>query len=169
MFNRNKPRLYIAYYTRGRVNATDVPFHTALLLAPKNPSSAAPDTVRYHVVNPIEGGKEVWKYEDRDTIFRTEKLVAVLLLGKVGNKKDLDDLLEAIPLVQDDPQWRCRHWVWAAIDSMAAQGILAGLPGDGEFVWRTGLQFARQHQRHDGPNLEVSLPMCDTSGLSIDD
>ncbi|KAJ7211918.1 hypothetical protein B0H12DRAFT_1156484 [Mycena haematopus] len=171
MFNRNKRRLYIAYYTRRThvVKLTeDATFHVALLLAPKNPSSpthgATPDAVQYHVTNPIQAGQEVWTYEGKHTFFRDERLAALLFLGKVRtqNLKDLNDLLEAIPLVQGDPQWRCRHWVWAAIDSLVAQGILEGLPGDGEFVWTKGLQFARQCEL---PNLEAPLPVCNASGL----
>ncbi|KAJ7209170.1 hypothetical protein GGX14DRAFT_499352 [Mycena pura] len=167
--NRNKDRLYIAYYTRGQAQSNDAPFHTALLLAPKNPSTkiGTEDTTRYHVINPLKGGRQLWQYDEKSAFARTDKLVAVMLLGKLPtswNRQAVSELLRAVPVVQDNPQWRCRHWVWAAIDRLVAEGVLEGLAGNGSDVWNKGLTFARPHSY---PDLLAPLPMCDSDGNSI--
>ncbi|KAJ7609996.1 hypothetical protein DFH06DRAFT_1374769 [Mycena polygramma] len=136
--NHNKKRLYLAFYSRG-AKADDVPFHTALLLAPKSPAGDVADTTRYHVVNPIEDGRVVWKFEGKATSARTTKLVAVMLLGKVVRGKDVDGVLRA---------------------ALAAAGILRELPGDGQTLWNTGMVFAGAQD----PKLDAPIATCDCKG-----
>jgi hypothetical protein len=117
-FGTNKDRLYLAFYRRGVVNPEDAKYHTALLLVPKTVKDKT-KVNRYHVKNDIANGKVQWVFPDDDTPnTRTLKLISVLYLGKVASrKKVLEDTLKAVPIVQDDPAWRCRHWVWSAVEA----------------------------------------------------
>ncbi|KAJ7163757.1 hypothetical protein C8R46DRAFT_902324 [Mycena filopes] len=165
----NKRRLYIAYYIRGYVNHGDAQFHTGLLLSPKKPSlqsSGRPDTMRYHVTNSInKSGKQVWTYEGKKTFSQTTKLVAVLFLGKVANGTDIESILKRVPVVQNQPHWRCQHWVWSALDILVNEGILK-LPGRGEVVWNTGVTFSLGHKKNVNP--AKATPTCDTNGRTIE-
>ncbi|KAJ7190767.1 hypothetical protein GGX14DRAFT_46440, partial [Mycena pura] len=128
LFKENKKRLYIAYYTRG----------TALLLAPKKPSFMAYDTIRYHAFDTVlRSGQVVWQYQEQSVVSRTDKLVAVMLLGKLHPSwtKDLiSKWLRTVPVVQYNMllpvavpvvQYNMsHHWVWAAIDTLVRVGAL---------------------------------------------
>ncbi|KAJ6516739.1 hypothetical protein C8R47DRAFT_1088176 [Mycena vitilis] len=160
--NHNKKRLYLAFYSRS-AKADDVPFHTALLLAPKTPADDVVDTTRFHVVNPIEDGRVVWKFEGKATSARTTKLVAVMLLGKVGRGKDVERVLRDVRVVQNDPHWRCCQWAWEAIDALVAAGILRELPGDGQTLWSTGMVFAGAQD----PTLDAPIATCDCKGDAL--
>ena len=72
---------------------------------------------RYHVKNEIIDGTIQWVFPDPEEAKpRTLRLVSVLYLGKVASKKNVfQDALKTVPIVQDDPTWRCRHWVWSAV------------------------------------------------------
>lgn len=167
----NKQRLYISYYPRGATADDPVKFHTALLLVPKNPQDgSAKESYRFHVKNGLSnvGGvsKEVWEYEDKPTQNRTTQLWSVQLLGKLKkdvSDKSLSEFFNAnVQVVQDDPRWRCRHWVWAAIQALGDAGIieLTQLP---EEIWNAGIGFAGSVK----PNPSQPVPTCDVLGKQV--
>ena len=116
---RNKKRLYLAYYGQpGRY----VPFHTALLLVPKECSNTARDAVRFHIKNNVkilpDGEKETsWSYERVETTARTIRLTAVQLLGKVSSDAEtrLFSIIENVPMVSGDDNWWCCNWAWNVV------------------------------------------------------
>lgn len=114
--NRDKPRLYMAMFARGVNGTNDVKFHTALLLSPKNPDAVNRETIRYHVKNVLVGGVITWVFSTEQVRNRTEKLLSTALLGKISiPEAELRAILETVPVVQDNSEWRCCHWVWNAI------------------------------------------------------
>jgi len=123
--NSNKRRLYIAFFHRAPTEANPLPYHTALLVTPKNPDAESDnkDSRLFHVVNRIDSStrEDTWCFEQREMRSRTQKLAGVMLLGKVPNgisDKDIENILANVPrkkLVRDDRSWRCRHWVWEAL------------------------------------------------------
>lgn len=117
MFDRNKQRLYIAYYPRGGPTKS-TPFHAALFLTPKSPEPTSNiGSFRYHVLNvPEPSSKIVWKYTPSRLQHRTMRLHALLLLGKVAvSGERLGEMLREVVVVQDDPDWQCTNWVCSAI------------------------------------------------------
>jgi hypothetical protein len=119
MFGTNKDRIYIAYYPSGAVN-NELKFHVAILLVCKSPVDPnATETVRYHVTNRISpGGRQVWVFEAKITQDCTLSLYGLLLLGKLPSEYSrayVNSIMAAVPIVQDNPNWRCRHWVLNAI------------------------------------------------------
>lgn len=91
-------------------------FHTALLLSPKNPDAVNRETIRYHVKNVLVGGVITWVFSTEQVRNRTKKLLSTALLGKISiPEAELRAILETVPVVQDNSEWRCRHWVWNAI------------------------------------------------------
>ncbi|KAF2222573.1 hypothetical protein BDZ85DRAFT_313592 [Elsinoe ampelina] len=62
---------------------------------------------------------------------RSTCLVAVLV-AKIEDEARLDAILCGVPVVQNDPNWRCRAWVRDAVNAIAADGRAVGTS---ELVW----------------------------------
>ena len=124
MGEKNKRRMYIAYYDRTPTPSLPVKYHTSLLMTPKNCTLMAKESWRYHVVDRSAMGSSeaVWVFEARKSYSRSTRLAGVLLLGKVphsASDQDIETILRSVPMkgtVAEDPSWRCRHWVWTALD-----------------------------------------------------
>jgi hypothetical protein len=127
MGEKDKRRMYIAYYHRTPTPSLPVKYHTSLLIAPKNPNTTATtkECWRYHVIDrsapPGDAAKAYWVFEARMAFARSSKLAGIVLLGKVPHTisdEDVERILRSAPMkatVAEDPAWRCRHWVWAAM------------------------------------------------------
>ena len=120
---RNKPRLYIALYTNPRPNQ----YHWALMVGPKDVED--PSVVRYHVKNPpAEIAGEVvapWIYERIvPSRLRTWNLLARLVVAKIEEPDLIDSTLQAVPIIQGDPEWTCRIWVKDAVAALVDAGVL---------------------------------------------
>ena len=124
---RNKRRLYIGYYNRLTTPSLPVKFHTSLLMTPKNPDSltTVKECWRYHVVDRSANGSKDeghWIFEARKAYSRSSKLAGVVLLGKVPQSvsaEDIETIMKSVPrkaTTAEDPSWRCRHWIWNALD-----------------------------------------------------
>lgn len=81
--------------------------------------------MRYHVTNPPLAG---WRYEKKpvNNIRSTPQLLARILVAKVEDVDRLDAILDSVPLVQDDPNWRCRSWIASALEALAKDGKAIG-------------------------------------------
>ncbi|KAK2855652.1 hypothetical protein FQN49_004976 [Arthroderma sp. PD_2] len=105
-----KDRLYIALYHHKREGV----YHWAYLVSPKSAPDSPNRTVKYHVTNilqPMEGTvREEWRYERLALAeVKTPRLLARLIIGKVaGSREEFEQCLDRVPIVQDDPAWRCR-------------------------------------------------------------
>jgi hypothetical protein len=128
MFDRhNRDRLYIGFYPTGGGAQNNLAFHVALLLVPKARRfrKSTHQVSRYHVTNPISpDGKQVWQYEAVKAEPCSNFLCGLLLLGKLSpqfSTADVDAVLAEVPVVQDDPNWRCRHWLLDAIQVILLQ------------------------------------------------
>ncbi|KAK0934717.1 hypothetical protein LTR29_013724 [Friedmanniomyces endolithicus] len=116
-----KLRLYIALYPSGVVNNEERKYHWGLLVGPKNESSTNVPGMRYHVKNtPTQG-------------WNTTNLLARILIAKIEDHNRVVAILRSLPVVQDDPAWRCRAWI---------AGALAGLARDGKAVGTSRLDWA---------------------------
>jgi hypothetical protein len=126
MGDKNKRRMYVAYYYRTPTPSLPVKYHSSLLLTPKNPNTM--DTTKkcllYHIVDRAAPGDVAggyWIFEARPAYARSTNLAGVLLLGKVPqsvSNEDIKRILMSVPMkttVAEDPSWRCRHWVWDAL------------------------------------------------------
>lgn len=121
---RNKRRLYIAYSSRKATKENSIKVHTAFFLSPKNPkvNSDAKVSRLFHVKDVLtSSGKPIWTFVVEEVQARPPQVVGVQLLSKIPDfprDKALRDILAGIPLSPDatDPTWRCRHWIWRAVD-----------------------------------------------------
>lgn len=134
MLGHNKRRLYLAYMLRKPTPGHPIKFHTAFLLTPKNPAkSPSKECVVYHVVNRLRESatgdlKEKWEYEVKRLSWEelrrspTLQMNGVILLGKCSSKivdERLESILETVPRkvwADEDLGWRCRHWIFDALD-----------------------------------------------------
>lgn len=81
--------------------------------------------MRYHVKNhPIHG----WVYEEvaLTNVRSTTTLLARVLIAKVEDEKRLVEIFRNTPVVQDNPNWRCRTWVAHALSRIMKDGNAVG-------------------------------------------
>ncbi|KAK7177370.1 hypothetical protein DPSP01_014583 [Paraphaeosphaeria sporulosa] len=136
----NKKRLYIALYPSGVVNNEERKYHWALLIGPKAESRDAPG-VRYHVKNqPISG----WTYEEKSVsdVRATNTLLARIVIAKVQDEQRLIGLLRNLPIINGDPNWRCRTWIGQALAAIAKDGQCVG---SSRLDWTAIETFAREY------------------------
>ncbi|EXJ89871.1 hypothetical protein A1O3_02938 [Capronia epimyces CBS 606.96] len=117
-----KKRLYIALYPSGVTGNEERRYHWGFLVGPKveRKSGQVPGT-QYHVKNrPLQG----WAYEaiPHLNIQTTDNLLARVLIAKVEDEQRLVSIFETTPVVQDDPDWRCRTWVADALSRIEQDG-----------------------------------------------
>jgi hypothetical protein len=61
--------------------------------------------------------QQEWRYEVTTTYGRTNRMVALVLLGKTEiSGEQLDVILSQVGIVQDDPTWSCKTWALCAIE-----------------------------------------------------
>ena len=81
--------------------------------------------MRYHVKNnPVQG----WIYEEVDVanVKGTTNLLARIIIAKVEDEKRLIGIFRNAPVVQGDPNWRCRTWVSEVLSRLKKDGIAVG-------------------------------------------
>ncbi|KAK4109456.1 hypothetical protein N656DRAFT_791870 [Canariomyces notabilis] len=85
--------------------------------------------MRYHVKNhPTQG----WMYEeiDLDDVQSTARLLARIVVAKIKDEKRLIEIFRTTPVVQNDPNWRCRTWVADVLSRIAEDGKIEALARD---------------------------------------
>ncbi|KAH7910144.1 hypothetical protein BJ138DRAFT_1114353 [Hygrophoropsis aurantiaca] len=162
--NSRKNRLYMSFYVR---SSKIDQFHTGLTLTPKNPSAGKLETWRYHVKNVIDPitKTEIWKYEGVLVPNTVVEMAACVFLGKLSSdvtSESINDLLERVPLKQDDKTWRCHDWVWDAVKALVDESILTNPNVNAQQIWQTGRKFAEG-----AGYATVAVPVCDVNGNGI--
>ncbi|KAH6720393.1 hypothetical protein BKA61DRAFT_419287, partial [Leptodontidium sp. MPI-SDFR-AT-0119] len=137
----NKKRLYIALYPSGVVGNEERKFHWAFLIGPKTEKGVNVPGVRFHVKNTPTNG---WVYEEKSVgdVRSTNTLLARIIIAKVEDEKRLINLLQNLPIVNGDPNWRYRSWVAQALTEIARDGKCVGTS---ELDWRKIEAFAREY------------------------
>jgi hypothetical protein len=98
--------------------------------------------MRYHVKNhPMRG----WIYEEIDlpNVRSTNNLLARIIIAKVEDEKRLVEIIRSTPVVQNDPNWRCRTWVADVLSRIAMGGGRA--VGTSELEWAKIESVARAY------------------------
>lgn len=114
----NKERAYICYYP-----VSGNRFHVGLMITPKNPKATSEEENcnLYHAINVVDANqkKQVWRYLSRTKKRpRTHQLISLMYLGKLDQGQTteaIDQVCLGVPIIQDDPNWRCRHWLISAL------------------------------------------------------
>ncbi|KAL8285895.1 hypothetical protein RB597_002803 [Gaeumannomyces tritici] len=137
----NKKRLYIALYPSGVVNNEERRYHWGFLVGPKDEGSEEVPGARYHVRNmPVRG----WIYEERqlDNVRSTASLLTRIVIAKITDEQRLVEILRNNPVVQHDPNWRCRTWVAQALRAIEQDGKCVG---SAVLDWETIEATAREY------------------------
>ncbi|CRK20822.1 hypothetical protein BN1708_012953 [Verticillium longisporum] len=136
----NKSRLYIALYPSGVVDNEERKYHWGFLIGPKAERGDSVPGVRYHVKNSPRG----WKYEHMPitNVRSTNSLLVRILIAKIEDEQRLVDIFKKLPVVQGDPNWRCRTWVASALAEIAKDGMCVGTA---ELDWKKIEAAARQY------------------------
>ncbi|KPM45248.1 hypothetical protein AK830_g1293 [Neonectria ditissima] len=121
----NKKRLYVALYPSGVVGNEERRYHWGFLVGPKVEDREVVRGMRYHVKNPISQG---WVYEEVElrNVRTTGNLLVRIVIAKVTDEKRLAEILQSVPIVQNDPNWRCRTWVANALTAVKEDGKAVG-------------------------------------------
>ncbi|KAF7556440.1 hypothetical protein G7Z17_g1422 [Cylindrodendrum hubeiense] len=137
----NKSRLYIALYPSGVVGNEERRYHWGFLVGPKAEDKVQVPGMRYHVKNHPSYG---WVYEEvpLDNIRNSSRLMVRVLIAKVEDEAGLADIFRSIPIVQNDPNWRCRTWVANALARIEEDGRAVGTS---VLDWRRIEAVARQY------------------------
>ncbi|KAF2500856.1 hypothetical protein BU16DRAFT_523605 [Lophium mytilinum] len=155
LVSSNKDRIYIALYDRPGENPNT--YHWAIIVGPKNEVEGGRGH-RYHVRERLgldRPGIFRWQYEAVEIpLAQTNMLLARVMIGKVANGAQLPTTLATVPLVQDNPAWRCRHWVRDAIAALEADRRSLGTRvTDWSKIERASTAYVerkRQQKRYDG-------------------
>ena len=96
--------------------------------------------LRYHVKNTPDG----WYFEENrlKDVRVTNNLLARILIAKIEDEDRLIALFRKVPVIQGDPNWRCRSWVVSALSEIAKDGKCVGTA---ELDWQKIESFARQY------------------------
>ncbi|RMZ80304.1 hypothetical protein DV738_g2803, partial [Chaetothyriales sp. CBS 135597] len=99
-------------------------YHWAFLIGPKAEHHEPVAGKRYHVKNSASG----WTYEEVEVndVRSTISLLVRIRIAKITDERRLVALLRRLPVVQDDPSWRCRTWVANALAEIARDGKCVG-------------------------------------------
>lgn len=116
-------------------------YHWGLLVGPKNETQEEVPGKRFHVKNtPMDG----WQYEEvaLKNVRTTASLLARIVVAKVEDQKRLTEILRNIPIVQNDPNWRCRSWIASSLAELAKDGKAVGTS---QLEWEKVEMTARQY------------------------
>ncbi|TFK36736.1 hypothetical protein BDQ12DRAFT_633630 [Crucibulum laeve] len=182
MVERNKRRLYVAFFRRKPTRNVPVKFHTALIVARKSglwPSSDS-DIVKklylYEAINRIDPStsQDTWFYEVTplaEIPERVQKLSGLMFVGKLPaslSDEELRNMLDNdVPrkkFVADDLSWRCHTWIWDALTLLVSRQLIPALPKSPEQSWRDAIQFMDDK---DPPSSLSRIPCCDESGKAL--
>lgn len=140
----NKKRLYVALYPSGVIHMEerkyeclffDFPFfnkgsspyryHWAFVVGPKVEDQPQVPGIRYHVK---KSAKQGWIYEEVSLANEqsTARLLARIVIAKVEHGNRLVEIFRSTPVVQNDPNWRCRTWVADVLSKVASNGKAVG-------------------------------------------
>ncbi|KAF2107556.1 hypothetical protein BDV96DRAFT_506016 [Lophiotrema nucula] len=136
----NKNRLYIALYPSGVANNEERKYHWGFLIGPKIESREEVPGARLHVKNSPLG----WTFEEipLQNVRNTTSLLARILIAKIEDEQRLINILRSLPVIQSDPNWRCRTWVAGALAEIAKDGKCVGTA---ELNWDKIEAFARSY------------------------
>ena len=77
-----------------------------------------------------------------DDVRSAVNLLARILIAKVEDVDRLTIILDRVPIIQDDPKWRCRSWIASALEAIAKDGKAVGTS---ELDWTRIEEFGRRY------------------------
>ncbi|KAF8900864.1 hypothetical protein CPB84DRAFT_1847103 [Gymnopilus junonius] len=171
----NKRRLYMALFHRRASEINSMRWHTALVVMPKTPEGSVKDATLFHIVDKIDGEtkKVIWCFDGPQAIYaRSHSLAGLVFIGKL--KKDVSDeylhqILNRVPnlhYVEENPNWRCRHWVWDALPLLVGEGVVdkvENISVSGQILWDKLVVLIETYASRRG-----YIPCCDSEGVEID-
>ncbi|KLU89510.1 hypothetical protein MAPG_08481 [Magnaporthiopsis poae ATCC 64411] len=159
----NKPRLYIALYPSGVTGNEERQYHWAFLIGPKHEKEKKVEGMRCHVKNRLA----IWEYEELQipNVRSTVSLLARLVIAKITDQQRLLGILRSIPLVQGDPEFRCRTWIARALEAIKVDGKCVGTAVlDWSHIEATAREYVaqkRQGGRYDSGGMALPKPTFD--------
>ena len=126
------------------------------MTGPKKEDDTSPG-MRYHTKDKSGGPGQpsVWEYEERPIVARrSAMLLARILIGKVENRRQLEDVLRHVQVVQGDKSWNCVIWVKNALEALQSNRKAVGTSSlDWSKVRAASMKYIQQKKdqhRYDG-------------------
>jgi hypothetical protein len=137
-----KSRLYVTLDARNKSGT----YHWALALAPntKTQTGYTPvNATRYHARNVIQEGNEIWEHERKEMSQGPNRTLIAIYIADIPRADviKIAEILDNVPVVQNNPIWTCRSWVKDAIVAVSKQGAVTI---DVEDVERTALWYVQK-------------------------
>ena len=130
MMPSDKLRLHVALYARGgRTPGGSDPatYHWALVVGPK---TERPDDfgMRYHAKDRTSAtGAKEWRFESVEASIQATSMILIrITVAKILKPEQVEMILKAIPVVQNDPTWNCITWVKNALEELHKSGVSWG-------------------------------------------
>lgn len=121
-------------------------YHWALLVGPKSDRSDDKG-VRYHAREHItEEGKPAWFFEDKLTSMAPTQMILVrVLIAKIEDTKGLAQVLEQVPIRQEQQGWNCVLWIKEALSELqAAKNVIGTSVLEWEAVRNAAMSYCQQ-------------------------
>ena len=169
----NQDRLYVALYGQGNsAPGPDDTYHWALITGPAHEVSGSRG-MRYHAkqaVSEIDPLRSTWNRQVHDISMMPAAMILIrIMVAEISDAGRTGAVLEAVPVVQDDPRWTCRIWVKDALEALERdRGCLGARRlewGDVEARAREYVEWKRETGRFrvpaPGEELRIVVPTYD--------
>ncbi|KAB8346211.1 hypothetical protein FH972_023256 [Carpinus fangiana] len=134
--------------------------HWGLMVAPKNASGRGFGT-KYHAKNPPSlpnSDDPTWVFETKQVPLEPFEMILVrVTVAKVADRKKLDRILKAVPVVLDSDDWNCVGWVEDALAELRKETSRGALTSGAVLGWekvkleaKVFVQKKKDEHRFDG-------------------
>lgn len=147
----------MALYARGgRIPGSSDPatYHWALIVGPK---TERPDDVaiRYHAKDRTNAsGLKEWRFERVEASLQATSMILVrITVAKIIKPEEVEMILRAIPIVQNNPDWDCITWVKDALTALDQSGCFGTRQSEWTVVKQAAIEYVTRkvtEHRFDG-------------------
>ncbi|EPE33706.1 hypothetical protein GLAREA_06719 [Glarea lozoyensis ATCC 20868] len=116
-------------------------YHLGFIIGPKNEAGDRVPGARYYVKNNF---LKQWIYEEipLNDVKQSTQLLARIMVAKIEDEARLVRIFETVPIMQNNPDWRCRTWVANAMAAIPQDGRVVGTSQlSWEEIERVGREF----------------------------
>ncbi|KAK3326485.1 hypothetical protein B0H66DRAFT_600605 [Apodospora peruviana] len=120
LYHRNKPRSYHYALLTGHQDPSTKEFHGRIFHAKNILVTIQDDTSSQKT-----RVEEQWTFQETDTATYSGKLLALVAIARISHQQQqqqqqqqLAKIFASVPVIQDDPEWRCGSWIRDALAAL---------------------------------------------------
>ncbi|KAG9232015.1 hypothetical protein BJ875DRAFT_544906 [Amylocarpus encephaloides] len=140
----SKNYLYVAMYI---LPGSELRYHWALLIGPKDEPGGQVKGYRYHVK--ADFSDFVFEEKQLKHGLETKALLGLIIIVKIEDESLLIEISRNVPVKQQS-DWNCASWVQDALKAVAAYGKAVGASNlNWEDIHKTGMEFIGKKVREE--------------------